>query len=90
MTKADAKFLDSVRAFHTGPNAIERHVDPADWPSRSEVLQTRMLAQLEISFNRALDEVENAVERFAALRNRSRQSSKGLRITIEVPARKSE
>jgi len=49
-----------------------------------------MLAQLEISFNRALDEVENAVERFAALRSRSKKSSRGLRITIELPGRESE
>ena len=90
MTRADAKFLDSVRAFHAGSNVIARHVDPADWPSNSAVLQTRMLAQLEISFNRALDEVENAVERFAALRSRSRRSPKGFRITIEVPGRENE
>lgn len=87
MTKADAKFLDSVRALHSGSNVTERHVDPADWPSSGQVLQTRMLAQLEISFNRALDEVENAVERFAALRSRAKKSPRGLRITIELPRR---
>jgi predicted MFS family arabinose efflux permease len=88
MTRADQTFIESVHAYHAGEQApTPRRADPADWPTARQVLGTRFLAQMEISFNRTLDEIEAIADRVANLHDRDRTRWRGIRITIEVPGR---